>query len=108
MLYVATAGPICFFYLNSRKRNNKKEAEIILRVTLRGQSCEYATGVWIKPSHWNSEQRKVSGEGDRARDVNDHLLNLKIAAEGICMRRDDIFDFDVFFNFLLKCCFKTI
>lgn len=61
------------FYMKNSKTNSKGLAPIYFRVTVNGKRFEISTNRFIEKSKWSTEQRKVKGNSDEARSINEYL-----------------------------------
>jgi site-specific recombinase XerD len=65
------------FWIYKSKLTSKGMAPIYLRITIKGQKTELATGVNTSPSQWNSKRCQIKGNSVEARELNLKLQNLK-------------------------------
>ncbi|WP_445722561.1 site-specific integrase [Flavobacterium sp.] len=66
------------FYVKKSKTNSKGLVPIYLRITIEGKRFELTTGKLIEISKWSAEQKKVKGNSEEARSINEYL-NLLIS-----------------------------
>ncbi|SFU64294.1 Site-specific recombinase XerD [Pustulibacterium marinum] len=65
------------FYLKLAKKNKAGFVPIILRLVVNGQRAEYSISRRIDPKLWNANSEKVNGNNRDAKEINDHISNLK-------------------------------
>ncbi|WP_281765089.1 phage integrase SAM-like domain and Arm DNA-binding domain-containing protein [Neptunitalea lumnitzerae] len=65
------------FYLKLAKKNKAGLVPIILRLVVNGQRAEYSISRRIDPKLWNANSEKVNGNNRDAKEINDHISNLK-------------------------------
>ncbi len=65
------------FYLKLAKKNKAGLVPIILRLVVNGQRAEYSISRRIDPKLWNGKSERVNGNNRDAKEINDHISNLK-------------------------------
>jgi antitoxin component of RelBE/YafQ-DinJ toxin-antitoxin module len=66
------------FLLKTAKINSKGQMPIYLRITVDGKRFEVSTNKYIEKSKWSTEMKRIKGNSEEARSVNEHL-NLLIS-----------------------------
>ena len=65
------------FYIRKEKINKTGMAPIYLRLVVQGKRVEYSISRKVNPMFWNPTSEKVMGNNREAKEVNDHIANLR-------------------------------
>jgi site-specific recombinase XerD len=61
------------FLLKTAKINSKGQMPIYLRITVDGKRFEISTNKYIEKAKWSTETKKIKGNSEEARSVNEYL-----------------------------------
>lgn len=61
------------FYLHRKRKDDKGQVPIIIRVKLHGLKRDISSGLRVNPDQWNSKFGAVKGNGEAAKQVNQLL-----------------------------------
>jgi site-specific recombinase XerD len=59
------------FWINKSRCNSRGEAALMLRITHVGKRTNVATGIRLKPKHWDSGRQKMKGSGELVERTNE-------------------------------------
>lgn len=93
------------FYLKNAKTNKKGLTPVYLRVTIDGKRFEMATNRFVDKTKWSSEAKKIKGNSEEARSINEYLrmfeANIYEAQKNLILESKEV-TFETIRNRLLK------
>ena len=67
------------FYLRKNYVNKEGKASIMIRITVNGEMSQFSSKLDVEPRLWDTKLGRLSGNGTKARQVNNMLDDIRTA-----------------------------
>lgn len=65
------------YFLYQSRMNKNGQVPVYIRITISGKREQFATGLFINPSSWNSSKQRVRGRNDLSASLNETLSRIE-------------------------------
>ena len=73
-----------FTFFLKTKTNTQNQHPIVMTITMNTIRTQLYTGLWVLKNKWNEKTKRIKGQDDESKTLNDTLISLQSHARQVC------------------------